>query len=525
MNLTRSQMQDDLMYLCDLLVKSHPDPFWGAGGAVNFYRRVDDIYRALPDTLSVLKYLDRIRPVVASLRDGHTKIGIAETDKMGTSHLPVDFGILADGLYVDRVSAPEHLGLLGSRLGGVNGVPVEEIGARVMARQGCDNDMQVWCRIADAFYEPELWADLLQVDTCDHLVLGLDTAGGEHLSMRFNWTLNRAALTSSSTVPMPRLRSNQLGWGFLDPDQEVAILRIGSLMRYREAGEVWLQSGFTKPLEEWYAEVFPFTSTRPTTSELEKFLTDTPSATEVLQNCLVAMAQAHTSWLVVDVRESLGGNSALADMLGLSLFGSEALGHLDAGYQVRRYSELYRENYGKLPDDDFFPGGYDFREARHWQERMPQEAPAQDALSWLDGVPTFQKAWKDLPQCRPKVLVVTSARTYSAGFDVVLTLRGLGARHVGVSSSQAPNCFIDVLRFRLPHSQISGVVSFKQSVALPQLDADVRTLVPHHVLTYDKLRAFAFDPEASIRLALTVIEDLDTGTLQRESGQVPGNGR
>jgi hypothetical protein len=46
-------------------------------------------------------------------------------------------------------------------------------------------------------------------------------------------------------------------------------------------------------------------------------------------------------------------------------------------------------------------------------------------------------------------------------------------------------------------------------VALPQLGAAVRTLVPHYELTYDKLREVSFDPEASIRLALRVIEEFD----------------
>lgn len=510
-SLNRSQMQEDLTYLCELLVTSHPDPFWGAGGALNFYRRVDDIYKALPDRLGVGEYVGRIRPVVASLRDGHTKIDMAAGNKpMAPSYLAVGFGILADGLYVDRVATPELLKLLGSRLREINGIPMEDVAARLMDKQGCDNGMQVLCRVAEAFYESAAWPDLLQIDTCDYLDLGLDTVGGEYLSVRFQWAETPPTLKPPSLLRLPRLESSQLGWGFLDPNQKVAILRVGSLMRYREAGEVWLQSGFRRPLEQWYAEVFPATSTCPTKTELVNFVAEVPSATEVLQNCLFAMAQAKTSWLIVDVRESPGGNSALADMLGLSLFGPESLAKLDTGYQVRRYSDLYRENYGHVPDDDFFPGGYDFREARRWEERVRQGHQEQaDPLSWLASVPTFQKAWQDLPQGRPQVIVVTSAGTYSAGFDVVLTLRGLGAKHVGVSSSQAPNCFIDALRFTLPHSQVTGIVSFKQSLALPRLGAEMRTLVPQHELTYDKLCDFAFDPEASIRLALDVINNVE----------------
>lgn len=103
------------------------------------------------------------------------------------------------------------------------------------------------------------------------------------------------------------------------------------------------------------------------------------------------------------------------------------------------------------------------------------------------------------------MVAVTGARTYSAGFDILLTLKGLGAHHVGVPSSQAPNCFIDVLRFTLPHSQLNGTISFKQSLSLPGLDPTARYLEPEITLTYDQIRAYQFDPAAGVRLALDAI--------------------
>jgi hypothetical protein len=93
-------------------------------------------------------------------------------------------------------------------------------------------------------------------------------------------------------------------------------------------------------------------------------------------------------------------------------------------------------------------------------------------------VPSFRTAverdnWPDLS---PNAIVVTSADTYSAGFDVALPLRALGARHVGSPSAQAPNCFMDVLGFKLPHSGLEGTISFKDSCALPGIDLPERVL-------------------------------------------------
>ncbi|MEZ4573269.1 MAG: hypothetical protein R2849_23720 [Thermomicrobiales bacterium] len=46
-----------------------------------------------------------------------------------------------------------------------------------------------------------------------------------------------------------------------------------------------------------------------------------------------------------------------------------------------------------------------------------------------------------------EVTVLTSARTYSAGFDMAAMLYKHGATIVGAPSSQAGNCFIDTLRY------------------------------------------------------------------------------
>lgn len=106
------------------------------------------------------------------------------------------------------------------------------------------------------------------------------------------------------------------------------------------------------------------------------------------------------------------------------------------------------------------------------------------------------------PVWTPRVVVLTSAWTYSAGFDVVKLLLHNGATVIGVPSAQAGNCFIDVLRFRLEHSGLAGWVSFKWSQAFPGDAERGRVLRPSRELTYADLAARDFDPHASVALAL-----------------------
>ena len=95
--------------------------------------------------------------------------------------------------------------------------------------------------------------------------------------------------------------------------------------------------------------------------------------------------------------------------------------------------------------------------------------------------------------------------TYSAEFNIVLRQKALGALHVGVAPAQSANCFIDVLRYTLPLSCLTGTLSFKESLALPDGGPEATLLRPEVELTYKRLAEYGFDPSAGLRLALDTI--------------------
>jgi hypothetical protein len=80
---------------------------------------------------------------------------------------------------------------------------------------------------------------------------------------------------------------------------------------------------------------------------------------------------------------------------------------------------------------------------------------------------------------------------------------------VGVPSGQAANCFIEAHPFDLGYSGIVGQISVKLSVNLPDDPKNARLLLPDAELTYAAYAAMAFDPNASVRLALTRANDGD----------------
>lgn len=518
MHLSQATLQDDLAQLVRVLAESHPDPFSAGGGAVAFYRRATEVAAALPEGgLDATAFLRRLRPLVAAVGDGHTAFFPlpGTTDTAVVPRLVWD--VVGDDLYIAAVAREEDRGLLGARLAAVDGVPVGALAGRLRKIRGCDNEYQLLSQLALALHNPASLAELLPRDQVPSWVqLGLLLPDGAARETELRWDAGQAgeAIRPASEVAVPPLNAARMGWGFLDAQKAVACLRVTTLRHYREAFEVARATGFAGVAEDRLAAVAREASGGHLPESVEARLAAVPSATELLGDLFAAMREARSAALIVDLRECDGGNSFFAAILGSFLYGGEALLRTDRGYQVKRYSPLYFANYRNASPEDFPEalrhGGYDFAEERAWLARQagdgtPTPAEREAQGRYIAMSPTFARehaARRGEAVWTPRVVVLTSAWTYSAGFDVVTTLLRNGADVVGVPSSQAGNCFIDVLRFRLEHSGLAGWISFKWSQTFPG-DADRgRVLRPVRELTYADLAARGFDPHASVALAL-----------------------
>lgn len=81
---------------------------------------------------------------------------------------------------------------------------------------------------------------------------------------------------------------------------------------------------------------------------------------------------------------------------------------------------------------------------------------------------------------------------------------------MGIPSSQAGNCFIDTLHFRLDKTGIRGNLSYKASRSFPGDPEMGEVLRPHRELTYEIAASMDFDPNASVLLALQLADDTST---------------
>jgi hypothetical protein len=293
-------------------------------------------------------------------------------------------------------------------------------------------------------------------------------------------------------------------------------------VRYREAFEINREIGHGRFIETYLADVVDDATDGSLPDDLDRAIAAVPSAAEQLLDLFTAMREAQTETVLVDLRDNGGGNSFFAAILAYFLYGVDGSIDLDTGYQVLRYSPLYLANYLSPPEDRrtaieaaMGNGGYDFAEEREWRRRRREGlAGAERARAVVDTetqvaqAPSFSAIFERREGegiWTPRIVVLTSGRTYSAGFDVAAMLVKRGARLVGVPSSQAGNCFIDGLFYTLDHSQLTGIISYKWSLLFPDEPERGTLLQPDVELTYEYLASTGFDPNAAVRLAL---EDL-----------------
>jgi len=515
-------LREDLRQLVQLLDQSHPDPYLASGGRVAFYRRVHHIDMSIPkEGMTILGFLNLVRPLVASVRDGHTTIRAPRTKGISKKRLWIDFDVASRKVFVSAVYAQEDRGAIGGSVIGIEGVPFQDLVRHQQRMRGFDNDYNNLSHLIATLKDGQGLADILDRAIPPQRVrvqVELPDGSVRVVAAALSLQPPGEKIAPASRIKIPPTNAADLGWGFIDNQHKVALLRIDSAMRYREAFEVWRSNGFSNNLKEHLLDVATTAMGGKPPVAIDDQIALIPSATEIFGELFAAMRSRGTSTLIVDLRKNQGGNSAIAGILLYYLFGEEGLRGSGNSYQIPRFSDLFFKNKSALDQAAYLAkkgiqlGDYDFTEEDRWSQAMQGAKPseANSSLEDYEQLPTFYHMLKSktiIPFEPPHMVVLTSARTYSTGFDIAATLYKRGATIVGVPSSQAGNCFIDSLGYALKNSDLRGTISFKRSLLFPGDPKMGKLLEPDVELTYDVWAAMNFDPNAAVSLTLKASAD------------------
>ena len=508
---SQDDLIEDVRQLACVIEQTHPDPFVACGGRIAFYRALQDVLEAIPaEGLARDDFVRLLRPLIAMVGDAHTGIwGEYQVNDSFPGGVPLEFGVIEEGLYVAGVRTQDDPDLLGARLLSVEGVALDELCERQHRVRATENRYSALHLLAvDSLRYEEFMQDILPEWENKKLVrVTLQLASGEIREIEYEvprpmWSMRRP----TTHIETPEAGAGGFVWSFWDSDPSVAYLRVDHMLYYREAYEIWDAAGSKDVTDEQLAAI--------------------PSATEAFRDLVVAMEEAGTETLIVDLRQNEGGHSLMADILVYSLYGRDVLIEdvMKAGFdvgcgQIRRYSELYFESCANETIDDFnegrsvpmVVGDYDF--SYYLTDPVADAEVLADpepsfVTDWVDRSPTFYDEYLSEAYggyYRPEnVLVVSTSETFSSGFTLARHLYLAGATLVGTPSGQSSNCFGELTWFDLTHTNIRIGVSESCYIMFPE-ESELATVLPVHIpLTYEKLASYDFDPNAWLRYTLEI---------------------
>ena len=530
--LSRTALIQDVRQFNNIFETAHPDPYINGGGKIAYHRRLQELIRDIPiDGITKESFFYRIQSFAAKIVDAHTGFIKDETsrDKEKPGGVPLYFAPVEDILYVDAVCQKKHLNLIGLKLVSVEGISYEELINRMKNLSGFDNLSNLLYKLGrfgmlyfrDGLKEliPE-WNDENQIKVT---LLSPDGLEKEFLfSTKKGVVYPLFRLESNITIPNSDMR---LAYHFIDKDGKIAYLKIGDMITFREAHELFLEIGL-KDFLEYAKEEYEKIHEKSAPEEMKDLVPGLPSATELFTFLIKDMKEAETEYLMVDLRHCRGGQDYIIQFLLYFLVGFERAVELtQRRSSILKLSEFFKTttpgqqtNLKDIPYYDQVPltiKDYVFSDDRSFVYQGRDEDFLLHTCEWFTEdfkkMPSFNKEFRtrafEAHYMPKKIIVLCSDVTHSSGYDLMRNLNRIGAVNIGVPSGQSGNHYGNTRMFELSNSKIKGKVATRFFIDAPDKPMKQLTLYPDYPLTYEKLASLNFDENAAVLYALDLIKE------------------
>ena len=527
--ISRDSLVADVRQLVDMIEQTHPDPYINGGGKTAFHSRLQSVLEAIPDQgMTRVNFYRLLRPFVTAIGDAHTRLHDAyEFMPTQPGGIPLYFKVVDTNLYVYAVPDEQYRPLIGALFLSIESIPLRELLNRTRTMISAENEYQLMGELGYngfLFLGPFLSDLLPEWREKSNVRVGLRDKDGQEAEyvMPVLSKIPEKWIFPDSQVKRPRPYPKGFEYTFLDPERKTALLVVDDMQSYREMYEGWFANNPANA-EQAIREMYRRIHQTDAPDDIKAAMAGIPSATETFRALVQEMREAGTRTLLVDLRINDGGNSTMYNILLYFLYGKEVLWRAKLQHtEIERFSEYYFQRNSSEDFDRINRGravpltrtDYDF--SGDWYGRIQRYPSVADQIKTefqlreLDKMPTFAEEYYSgtyegyyLPA---NVMVLSSPKTFSSGYTLMYYLYLAGAKIVGTPSAQAGNCFGEPFSFELIHSGLTGTISHKQFVDFHDDSEMGLVLRPHFPMTYDKLKSYAFDPNAEILLALDVCQ-------------------
>jgi hypothetical protein len=502
----------DFRYFIHQLEATHPDPYTNYGGKAFFHRAAHETLWSLKDdSVTTREELCwRIRAFLAPLRDGHTQIHYPETQG-SFSLVPIRFKAVGDGLFIRRLPG-EHQQLIGSRLVGIENVQTKDLCEEMMKIYPAENEIGKLANICGHGHQPVVLGRIIPNLRQDTITYHLMTPEGNTVCLPLplipveQWK----EWNNGQMVQENRFPTENLTYTFTDKQKNTMYFRSTSIMA-RDNIEYMYQAGmnYYDDLKYCYDKVYH----RPVPSDTLKAIASLPSFSEEFEKMLQQMKRNKSENLIIDLRGNGGGWTPITYPTLYQLWGDGYLQKNFQNYLYRLLSPLYMqkinmtlEQFNARYHTNYEFGDYTFYESDEKTQAVTDETRTRFVSNSMSCIQDKLAKQNGQPVYTPKhIYVLADADTYSAAFHYMFYLWKMGAKIVGVPSSQAPNTYMEVTQFTLPRTRLEGSISNSMQLFLSADDPCAKQLIPDILLTYDDYKRYNFDSQAEVLYLLDYI--------------------
>lgn len=500
--LSKDSLYSEFRYFINLLEETHPDPYNAFGGKVAFHQEVISIEERLKSKeYTIAEYLNTLSSFLAVLQDGHTIIKRNNNNSDGVKYIPIQFYAISDGLIINGIKSP-YKEYLGSKVLSINDIPIDTLAKNISVLYPSENIFGAYSSLQNLGNNAAKLNHLFP-DSQNQIKLTITTPDNKkkEVSIDFasdqKWNKANFEVLSKANIIQS---DNYLFYQPIEKSKTI-YLKMGTVMA-RENFMFMHENGWNikEQLEKFYERLLH--KTMP--ENIDEAIIALPCFAEIFRNMLVEMRQNGYKNLIIDLRNNSGGWTPITQPTLYMLYGDKYLNTNFNTSFLRLISPLYMQKAGMTLEEFNKKNKSDYRYGEYIYEKDPyQENIEQKRQMFVkDAMGDAKKYIEDLngnPLYTPdNIFVLTNTGTFSAAFHYAFYLWRMGAKIVGVPSSQAPNTFMEMTEFILPYTKVKGSISNSAQYFLPSTDKRAKIFWPDMTLEYKDYKKYNFDQETEL---------------------------
>ena len=498
----------DFEYFIEKLIETHPDPYTGFGGQIEFYRKKMNIENLISDSLTNDEFVILINQFLSNLKDGHTNLYFPKNESIGPKVLPLQLKISSDKIFVVNTTK-DYENLIGSSITEINVISVEKWLLKAKSFLPSENVSGEYYNLVKIITDYQLAQKFF--DCSETLEITFSDNSNDETSIIIPFKGQANFPNRKSKIEFDN-DNGLLYFSMIGKNKDIGYLAWNSILS-REVVENtyknspnWIQGNLS-----W---AYSYLNEKQA-GDIKEDILKIPALYEQFYKLSKEMSEKNSKYLIIDLRENSGGMTPIVNPLLHVLYGDTYLNFDFGAEMIRRISPLYLQKIGfssidvfnQANNSNFKIGDYTFGSFGNVYPNLSIEQKREMLRSGYNGFGAdYLKKTETMSNV--EVFVLCSPKTFSAAYHFTYFLKRLGrTKIVGVAPRQAGNAFMETTNLTLPETKIEGSISNSKQILFEENSQSAEILKLDYEMTWQDFKKYGFDRNSELIKTLELIDN------------------